>query len=71
MRAKHGEVLGHVWSISCVNCDARKFADVELEGVAVQGDVLEGALGERCLSGGRVLDESGRGVLENKPECVL
>jgi hypothetical protein len=71
MRAKHGEVLGHVRSVARIDINARELADVELEGVAVQGHVLQRALGESCLRGRRILDQSGRGVLENKPECVL
>ena len=33
--AQHGEVLRHIWRVARVDADAREFADVELEGVAV------------------------------------
>ena len=38
--AQHGEVLRHIWRVARVDADAGEFADVELEGVAVQGSVV-------------------------------
>ncbi len=69
--AQHGEVLRHVWGVASVDADAWEFADVELEGVAVQGGVVQSTLCERCLGSRRVLNERGRWVLENKPEFAL
>ena len=68
MVAKGGEVLRHVWRVAGVDADAGKLADVELEGVAVQGYVLQRALCKHCLSSGRVFNEGGGWVLEHKPE---
>ncbi len=68
---KHGEVLGHAWSVAGVDADSRELAHVELQGVAVQGDVLEGALGERRLRSRGVFDECSGWVLKNKPEYAL
>ena len=69
--AEGGEVLGHIGRVAGVDADAGELADVELEGVAVQGYVLQRALCKNCLSSRRVFNERGRWVLENKPECVL
>jgi hypothetical protein len=33
--AKGREILSHFWCVAGVDADAREFADVELEGVAV------------------------------------
>jgi hypothetical protein len=68
MVAKGGEVLRHVWRVAGVDADAGKLADVELEGVAVQGYVLQRALCKHCLSSGCVFNEGGGWVLEHKPE---
>jgi hypothetical protein len=68
MVAKCCEILRHVWSVAGVDADAGKLADVELEGVAVQGYVLQRALCKSCLSSRRVFNEGGGWVLEHKPE---
>jgi hypothetical protein len=68
MVAKCGEVLCHIWRVAGVDADAGKLADVELEGVAVKGHVLERALSEDSLRSRRVFDECSGWVFENKPE---
>jgi hypothetical protein len=39
--AEGGEVLGHIGRVAGVDADAGELADVELEGVAVKGEVLQ------------------------------
>ena len=39
--AEGGEVLRHIGRVAGVDADAGKLADVELEGAAVKGEVLQ------------------------------